>query len=114
MQCYHSLMHGAAISGASSDEMESREEQPLDPTFDHGDGTQPPPSEVLTVRAEESADIENDGRVGMRDHRLRRRAGFLLVGGESRRMGRDKALLPIGARPLAADLADRISAVTGG
>src|SRR5262245_3327542 len=114
MQCYHSLMHGAVDSGASSDEMERREEQPLDPALYPRDGIEPPVVEVLTVRPEESADTEIEERGAVREHRLRRRAGFLLVGGESGRMGRDKALLPIGGRPLAVDLASRMSDVTGG
>lgn len=37
--------------------------------------------------------------------------GAVLIGGESRRMGRDKALLPVGGKPLAARVADVLEQV---
>jgi len=39
-------------------------------------------------------------------------AGAILAGGRSRRMGRDKALLPINGQPLIGRLAERLQAVT--
>jgi len=39
--------------------------------------------------------------------------GFVLTGGRSERMGRDKALLPFGDRPLAAWMAERLRGVCG-
>ncbi|HTS78037.1 MAG TPA: molybdenum cofactor guanylyltransferase [Bryobacteraceae bacterium] len=41
------------------------------------------------------------------------RAGFLLVGGRSTRMGRDKARLPLGGRTLAEHIAERIRQAAG-
>ena len=41
------------------------------------------------------------------------RAGYLLVGGESSRMGRDKALLPLAGRTLLESLADLIEVAAG-
>lgn len=40
-------------------------------------------------------------------------AGFVLAGGRSSRMGRDKALLACGSRPLIEDVAAKLSAVVG-
>jgi molybdopterin-guanine dinucleotide biosynthesis protein A len=40
-------------------------------------------------------------------------AGFVLVGGQSRRMGRDKALLPWKTGVLADEMASKLAAVTG-
>jgi len=39
--------------------------------------------------------------------------GFVLTGGQSSRMGRDKALLPFGGRPLAVWIAERVKEVCG-
>jgi molybdopterin-guanine dinucleotide biosynthesis protein A len=41
------------------------------------------------------------------------RAGFVLVGGRSSRMGRDKALLPFRGRTLAEHIADQVLIATG-
>ncbi|MES1257997.1 MAG: NTP transferase domain-containing protein, partial [Acidobacteriota bacterium] len=41
------------------------------------------------------------------------RAGWILVGGRSARMGSDKALLRIGGRPLALRIADAVAEVCG-
>lgn len=40
-------------------------------------------------------------------------SGFVLVGGRSARMGRDKAFLPLGGRPLAALVAERVEQAAG-
>ena len=40
-------------------------------------------------------------------------AGFVLVGGRSSRMGRDKALLPLSSRLLIEDIAAKVAAATG-
>ncbi|MNC76965.1 Molybdenum cofactor guanylyltransferase [compost metagenome] len=40
--------------------------------------------------------------------------GIILTGGASRRMGRDKALLELGGRPVIARLADELSILAGG
>jgi molybdenum cofactor guanylyltransferase len=40
-------------------------------------------------------------------------AGFVLVGGRSSRMGRDKALLPWNARPMVEEIAERVAAAAG-
>src|ERR1700761_7300390 len=40
-------------------------------------------------------------------------AGFVLVGGRSSRMGRDKALLPSGSGTLVKEIADSVAAVSG-
>lgn len=42
-----------------------------------------------------------------------RAAGFVLVGGHSSRMGRDKALMPLNARTLVEDVAERVRKVAG-
>jgi molybdopterin-guanine dinucleotide biosynthesis protein A len=42
-----------------------------------------------------------------------KRAGFVLVGGQSSRMGRDKALLPSQSGPLVLEIADRVAAAVG-
>jgi len=41
------------------------------------------------------------------------RAGFVLVGGASRRMGRDKALLPLGGVTMVEEIASRVRSVAG-
>src|SRR5665213_1694187 len=41
------------------------------------------------------------------------RAGFVLAGGASRRMGRDKALLPLGGGTMVEQIAARVLRVTG-
>lgn len=41
------------------------------------------------------------------------RAGFVLVGGASRRMGRDKALLPLGGATMVEEIAAKVRRVTG-
>src|SRR5438128_562980 len=40
-------------------------------------------------------------------------AGFVLVGGASRRMGRDKALLPLGSATMVEEIAAKVRSVTG-
>jgi len=40
-------------------------------------------------------------------------AGFVLTGGESRRMGRDKALLELGGQPLALRMVEKLRGVAG-
>jgi molybdenum cofactor guanylyltransferase len=41
------------------------------------------------------------------------RSGFVLVGGASRRMGRDKALLPLGTRTMVEEIAARVRGAAG-
>ena len=48
-----------------------------------------------------------------REKRHRRRAAFILVGGASRRMGRDKALMEWEGRPLAVHLAEQAASIAG-
>jgi molybdopterin-guanine dinucleotide biosynthesis protein A len=51
----------------------------------------------------------------MRDDSRRRRIGaYILAGGRSRRMGRDKARLPVDGTPLACWLAGRLESCVGG
>lgn len=53
------------------------------------------------------------GKLANRDNRVGQRAGWVLAGGRSSRMGTDKALLEIDGRPLLLRVADRLSQVCG-
>jgi len=58
------------------------------------------------------ARCNNDGTI-LDDLRPSNRAGWVLVGGRSRRMGVDKALIEIGGRSLALRVADELAKVCG-